>query len=125
MPKKATTVLIVENEAIIRLELADRLAGMGLIVLTACDADEAIRLLDIHREITLLLTDVMMPGSLDGVRLAHHVRGRWPPVRIIVVSGLINIELADLPDDSIFLPKPYGPEALVEALRAHRIRLAA
>jgi CheY-like chemotaxis protein len=111
--------LIVENEAIVRLELADRLVEMGLKVFVADGADEAIRLLDAHAEIELMFTDITMPGSMDGLRLAHHVRERWPPVRIIVTSGLISTLLSDLPAESIFLAKPYAPEALAEAL--HRL----
>jgi CheY-like chemotaxis protein len=57
---------------------------------------------------------------MDGIRLAHHVRDRWPPVRIIVASGMIETELSQLPNDSIFLAKPYAPETLVGAL-AHMV----
>jgi CheY-like chemotaxis protein len=110
------TILVVENEALVRLELADRLARSGLIVLVASNADEAIVLLDAHPEIEVLFTDVKMPGSMDGVRLAHHVRGRWPPVKIIVASGMMDAGLRDLPPGSLFLGKPYAPEALADAL---------
>jgi|HubBroStandDraft_1064217.scaffolds.fasta_scaffold465908_1 CheY-like chemotaxis protein len=110
------TILIVENEALVRLELADRLAGSGLIVLVACDADEAMVLLDAHPEIEVLFTDVSMPGSMDGIRLAHHVRGRWPPVKIIVASGMPGLESRRLPSGSLFLSKPYAPQALSDAL---------
>jgi CheY-like chemotaxis protein len=116
-----TTVLIVENEALVCLELVSRLAEMGLSTLVASNADEAIDLLDSHPEIEVLLTDVRMPrGSMDGVRLAHHVRDRWPPVKIIVVSGDFEIEPSDLPPDSLFLTKPCNPDVLMDAL-AHMI----
>ena len=115
-PLQLTTVLIVENEALVRLELAHRLGDMGLVVLVASDADEAIALLDTHPEIELLLTDIRMPGSMDGIRLAHHVRERWPPVKIVVTSGLIGTELSELPHGSVFLPKPYSPDTLTQAL---------
>lgn len=113
---KPATVLIVENEVLIRLELMDRLLEAGLAVFTAADADEAISALDTHSEIEILLTDIKMPGSMDGLRLAHHVRHRWPPVRIIVVSGLAETLLNDLPLDSIFLSKPHAPQVLHDAL---------
>lgn len=113
---KPATILIVENEAIVRLELADWLTEQGLVVLQALDAGEAIALLDTHPEIELLVTDIRMPGSMDGVRLAHHVRGRWPPVKIIVVSGLFETRLADLPTDSLFFPKPFERQQLLQAL---------
>jgi CheY-like chemotaxis protein len=110
------TILVVENEALVRLELADRLARSGLTVLVASDADEAIVLLDAHPEIEVLFTDIRMPGSMDGVRLAHHVRDRWPPVKIIVASGMTDAARRDLPHGSLFLRKPYAPEVLAGAL---------
>jgi len=113
---KPPTILIVENEALVRLELFVRLTELGLIVLVAENADEAIALFDTHPEIEILLTDIRMPGSMDGVRLAHHVRDRWPPVKIIVTSGLIEAELSELPGDSLFMPKPYGPATLERTL---------
>lgn len=115
-PKPPTTVLIVEDEAILRLELTGRLTDMGLSVLSADNADAAIALLDAHREIKVMFTDIKMPGSMDGVRLAHHARRRWPPIKIIVTSGMIDTDLKTLPADSIFLPKPYPPEDLARAL---------
>jgi CheY-like chemotaxis protein len=113
---KAATILVVENEAIVRSEVADRLSRQGLVVLTASDADEAIALLDTHPEIEVLFTDIRMPGSMDGIRLAHHVRHRWPPVKIIVASGRIETLLEELPPGSVFLAKPYAPETLAGAL---------
>ena len=115
-PNKPTTVLIVDDEAILRLELKGRLKEMGMIALVADDADEAIVLLETHPEITVLFTDIRMAGSMDGVRLAHHAFRRWPPIRIIVTSGLTPVDLASLPDDSLFLQKPYPPEDLAGAL---------
>jgi CheY-like chemotaxis protein len=106
------TVLIVEDEALLRLELAYGLRKLGMVVLEAQDADEAIALLDSHNEITIMVTDVKMPGSMDGIRLAHHVRDRWPPVKIIVASGRLETELSELPTDSVFVAKPFEPETL-------------
>lgn len=120
------TVLVVEDEPIIRLELVDQLEDLDLTVLMAKDADEAIALLDRHPEIEVLLTDVRMPGgSMDGACLAHHVRDRWPPVKIIVLSGHFSLEPSDLPNESLFLSKPYRPEALVNAMAQMINRLAA
>ncbi len=109
---KPATILIAESEAIVRMELADWLTEKGLIVLQAEGADEAIALLDAHPEVKLLLTDIKMPGSMDGARLARHVRGRWPPVKIIVISGSIDAQSAELPEDSVFLSKPFAHEDL-------------
>jgi CheY-like chemotaxis protein len=111
-----TTALIVEDEALVRIELEFSLTDMGLVVLAASDADEAIALLDTHPEIELLLTDITMPGSMDGIRFAHHVRHRWPPVKIIMLSGLIGTQLSKLPNNCLFVPKPYSPDMLHSAL---------
>jgi CheY-like chemotaxis protein len=110
------TILIVESEVLVRMELAERLGDTGLLVLAASDADGAIILLDNHPEIELMVTDIRMSGDMDGLRLAHHVRDRWPPVKIIVTSGLGHIEAADLPRGAVFLRKPYCPASLSLAL---------
>jgi len=115
-PLKPTAILVVENEAMIRLELVDWLLDLGMAVLAANNADEAIAMMEAHPEIELLMTDIRMPGSMDGARLAHHVRGRWPPVKIVVVSGLVNTRLCDLPKGSIFMPKPFDHVSLWETL---------
>ncbi|MDB5432222.1 MAG: putative response regulator [Caulobacter sp.] len=113
---RSAMILIVESETLVRMELVTSLTEMGLRVLAAANADEAIVLLDTHPEIEVLLTDIGMPGSMDGLKLAHHVRERWPPVKIIVTSGLLSTQLSDLPGESLFLPKPYGPVSLTEVL---------
>jgi two-component system, response regulator PdtaR len=113
---KFSTILIVENEAIVRLELADWLAEMGLGVLAAANADEAVALLDLHPEIEALITGIKMPGAMDGVALAHHVRDRRPLVRIIVESGVVDTQLSELPDGAVFVPKPFEPQKLWQAL---------
>jgi len=110
------TILIVENEALVRAEMAHVIRLAGLTVLEAGDADEAISLLDAHREIEVLVTDILMPGSMDGLRLAHHVRDRRPPIRLIVASGRLEIQSCELPRDSIFIAKPFGQEALEDAV---------
>lgn len=112
----SATILIVEHEALIRRELRVRLEEWGYAVLEAVNAGEAIRLLDLHREVAFLLTDKEMPGSMDGVRLAHHVRDRWPPVKIIVSSGSRDIQLSELPEGASLLPKPYSPDSLAGVL---------
>ena len=105
-------VLVVEDEALVRLELAEWLEELGLIVLEASNADEAIALLNIHPQIDLLLTDIKMPGSMNGVRLANHLKERWPPVKIIFVSGMLETRQNELPANSFFIPKPYEPQRL-------------
>ena len=83
----------------------------------ASNADEAIRILESRTDIKAVFTDVQMPGSINGVRLARVVRDRWPPVALIVTSGLTNISAGDLPKGVRFVGKPYRPAAIETALR--------
>jgi two-component system, response regulator PdtaR len=110
------TVLIVEDDPLILMDTAEELAGRGFTVLEAANADAAIRLLAAHPEIEVLFTDVDMPGSMDGLQLAAAVRDRWPPVAIIVTSGMRHIQLGDLPSGSRYLGKPCRAEAVVAAI---------
>ena len=113
---RSSTILVVDDDQLVQLELSEWLADLGLAVLTADNADEAIALLDCRADIQFLLTDIQMPGSMDGVRLAHHVAHRWPPVRIIVLSGVFGTPLATLPAGSTFISKPCQPNVLWRAL---------
>jgi CheY-like chemotaxis protein len=111
------SILIVENESLVRVELASRFEEMGLTPLAASNADEALALLETHPKIEVLLTDIKMPnGSMNGGLLAHHVRTRWPLVKIIVLSGLYDFDRSTLPQGSIFLTKPCRPDVLMDAL---------
>ena len=105
-------VLIVEDEALVRIDVAWFIKEAGFVVYEAADADEAIRLLEKHRDICLIFTDVQMPGSIDGLKLAHYVRGRWPPIKIIVASGEVMIGHADMPPGGVFFAKPYRPQLI-------------
>ena len=88
-PEKAVVaVLIVEDEFLLRMDAASSIEDAGFLVYEAENADEAIRMLELHATIRFVFTDVNMPGSMDGLKLAHYVRGRWPPIKIIVTSGL-------------------------------------
>jgi two-component system, response regulator PdtaR len=108
--KAAGRVLVVEDEALVRLSAREEIEAAGFKVYEASNADEAIRLLEAHSDIELVFTDVDMPGSMDGVKLAHYVRTRWPPVKIIVTSGYQHLTGDQLPKGSLFLSKPYDPE---------------
>lgn len=117
MTEASETVLVVEDEALIRFTIADELREEGYTVLEARDADEAIRLLESHARVDLVFTDIDMPGSMDGLRLSAVIRDRWPPVRIIMTSGKAAPAAAMLPQGSCFLAKPYSPHGLLEAMR--------
>ena len=109
-------VLIVDDEPLIRMDLADMVEESGYGVLEAADADEAIRLLEAHPAIRILVTDIEMPGSMDGLKLAAAVRERWPPVAIIVTSGRVRPGADELPSEAVFLGKPYRRVAMSAAL---------
>ena len=100
-------VLVVDDEPLIRLSIVADLEGEGFAVFEAACAEEAIAVIERHPEIRLVFTDVDMPGSMDGLKLAEFVRDRWPPIKIIVTSGHHNVEPNDLPDGSPFMAKPY------------------
>ena len=90
-------VLIVEDEPLIRMGAVTLIEDAGFEVYEAGSADAAIALLERHGEISLIFTDVNMPGSMDGLKLAHYVRGRWPPIKIIVTSGHVKVTEETLP----------------------------
>ena len=101
------TVLIVEDEVLLRMDATEFLESAGLVVVEARNADEAILILEQRDDIHLIFTDINMPGSMDGMKLAHFVKDRWPPIRIIATSGHAKIDENDLPEGSRFIPKPY------------------
>jgi len=111
-------VLVVEDEALLLFSIADDLRDAGFDVLEATNADQAIRLLDDNPEVRLMFTDIDMPGTMDGLRLSAVVRDRWPPVRIIITSGKQPPSPGKIPEDGIFLPKPYTPASVVAAMSA-------
>jgi CheY-like chemotaxis protein len=111
-------VLIVEDEFLIRMATADAIRDAGFQVLEAPDADKAIAILETRSDIRVVFTDIHMPGSMDGARLAHAVSHRWPPVRIIATSGRVALGEIDLPAGTVILPKPYIPEHVARTLRA-------
>jgi CheY-like chemotaxis protein len=112
MGNAASRVLVVEDEALVRLSARDQIEAAGFNFYEAYNADEAILLLEAHPDIGPIFTDVDMPGSMDGVKLAHYVRTRWPRVKIIVTSGYQHVTSDQLPKGSIFLSKPYDPETV-------------
>jgi two-component system, response regulator PdtaR len=115
---KPPVVLVVEDEPLLRMLAVEVVEEAGFIAIEARDADEAVVLLESRTDITLLFTDVNMPGSMDGLKLAHAVRNRWPPIKILVVSGKQRLQSSDLPSNSCFVEKPYQTSALVEELRS-------
>jgi len=114
---KRPIVLIVEDDFLIRMNAAEMIAQAGFDVVEAANADEAIVILEGRLDITVVFTDIQMPGSMDGLKLPAAIRGRWPPIKIVATSGLVNVGQDDLPEGGRFLPKPYSPEQIVRTLR--------
>jgi two-component system, response regulator PdtaR len=116
--KPPPVVLVVEDEPLLRMLAVEVVEQAGFIAIEAGDADEAVMLLESRTDITLLFTDINMPGSMDGLKLAHAVRDRWPPIKILVVSGKQQLQSFNLPSNSCFVVKPYQASALVAELRS-------
>ncbi len=114
---KRPVVLIVEDEFLLRMEAVDMIAAAGFEAIEAADADEAIKILESRQDITVIFTDIQMPGSMDGLKLARAVRGRWPPIKIVATSGHADVQETDLPEGGRFLAKPYSPVQVTGVLR--------
>jgi DNA-binding NtrC family response regulator len=117
MHSEKITVLVVEDEALIRLGIVDELHFAGFEVLEADCADSAIIMVEENPAIRLIFTDIDMPGTMDGLKLAAFVRDRWPPIQIIVTSGRGTPDAAALPPGVAFLAKPYEIDRVVTAIR--------
>jgi CheY-like chemotaxis protein len=109
-------VLVVEDSSIIRMGAVDLVLSAGYEALEARNADEAIRILESRDDIDLVFTDVQMPGTMDGIKLSHHIRDRWPPVKLILASGAAILEESSLPGGSRFFSKPYDDHAITDAM---------
>ena len=109
-------VLVVEDDQLLKLLTVDFVKAAGFVALNAENADEAVAILEARSDIALVLTDINMPGSMDGLKLAHAVRERWPPIKIIVVSS--QAPKGALPKDSRFFVKPYHGEKMISEIHS-------
>lgn len=117
-PPKKKVVLVVEDEPLLLMAAVDLVEEAGFEALEARNADEAIELLNARQDIRIVFTDIDMPGSMDGMKLAAMVRDRWPPVEIIIVSGHRKVTDNDLPDRCVFFSKPYDISRVTAQLQA-------
>jgi two-component sensor histidine kinase/DNA-binding response OmpR family regulator len=113
----APTVLVVEDEFMLRMRAVDIVQDAGFVAVEAIGADEAIAILEARDDISMLFTDIQMPGSMDGLKLAHVTHTRWPHIKIILVSAQIAITDADKPEDSRFFPKPLEIQQMILELQ--------
>lgn len=118
LPDSKPIVLVVEDEMVLRMRAVDIVEDAGFEPIEAVSADEAIQILESRDDISLLFTDIQMPGSMDGLKLAHAAHTRWPHIKIVLVSGQIAVTDADKPDDSKFFPKPLEIQQMIDELQA-------
>jgi two-component sensor histidine kinase len=111
-------VLVVEDEMVLRMRAVDIVEDAGFTPVEAANADQAIAILESRSDIDLLFTDIQMPGSMDGLKLAHAVHDRWPAIKIILVSGQVKPSDAERPVDSRFFGKPLGVGQMINELQA-------
>jgi len=109
-------VLVVEDETLIRMDAMEMIRDSGYEVAEAADADEAVTILEARADIVAVFTDIQMPGSMDGLKLARAIRDRWPPIKILAASGNVKLGLDDLPSGGQFLRKPYTGRQIKQAL---------
>lgn len=119
---KTRTVLVVEDEPMVNWDVADTLRDDGFEVLQAFSAEEGLRVLEKRRDVSVVFTDVNLPGALDGIAMAAVIQQRWPQIELLITSGhkqhhLDQLELVTL--YGRFVPKPYPPEAI--SRRIHEI----
>ena len=117
-PDSIRHVLVVEDEPLIRWCTAEMIEEAGYAIVEAADADAAMRILEARNDIDCIFTDVDMPGSMDGLALAHTAHDRWPPIGIIVTSGKRRLSREQLPCGGRFLAKPYLTSDVVGMLAA-------
>jgi DNA-binding NtrC family response regulator len=111
------TILVVEDETLIRMISAEMLQDAGFKVIEAESADEALEILERAEGVQVLFTDIRMPGSMDGLELAALVHKRWPNIKLLLTSGHRSLAHGEVPDDGRFVPKPYSLNAVVNEIR--------
>jgi two-component system, response regulator PdtaR len=122
--RSTRAVLVVEDEALLRLDLAQTFEASGFEVSEAASAFEALAILDGHPEICAVFTDIDMPGTMDGLQLAHVIRERWPPTIVIVGSGHNHPAAEELPERATFVPKPYQEDDLAAVIHSLDAQIA-
>jgi CheY-like chemotaxis protein len=102
----------------LRMRAVDIVEDAGFSPVQAVNADQALSILESRSDISLLFTDIQMPGTMDGLKLAHAVHNRWPAIKIILVSGQVNPSDAERPPDSRFFGKPLSDDQMIAELQA-------
>ncbi len=114
----AVTILVVDDNAVLRMHATELLREAGYKVVEAGDAAAATAILEAQPGIRLLFTDVQMPGAADGLSLAQQVSRRWPATRLLITSGGSKILDESLPQDARFITKPYSDWQVLGHIKA-------
>src|SRR5258705_8024634 len=109
-------ILVVEDDGLQRIYAASVIEEAGFEVLEAANATEAVLILEARKDIRVVFTDIEMPGSMDGIKLARAIRDRWPPIELILTSGKHRLEGDAIPARGQFLTKPYDPTVLIAVI---------
>jgi CheY-like chemotaxis protein len=109
-------VLVVDDEPEIRFNTVSTLEDAGYMAIEAANASEALLWLRKH-DVNAVVTDINMPGVIDGLGLAERIRSLWPKTKVIITSGLVRLRSSDLGEDVIFLTKPFHDQTLLDALK--------
>lgn len=111
-------VLVVEDEPLLRMLACDIVERAGFEAIEASDADQAIGILETREDVRLVFTDIDMPGTMDGVKLAHYIRDRWPPILLVLGSSQAVLDETALPAGSTTFTKPYEEALIASTLRS-------
>ena len=111
-------ILIVEDELLLSLDISEALEDAGYAVIAVANADEAMKVLESRDNVRTIFTDIDLPGSMDGLKLAAAVRDRWPPIHIIVTTGMRAPHRDEIPANSAFIAKPYRRAEVLEAVHS-------
>jgi two-component system, response regulator PdtaR len=111
-------VLVAEDEGLVRLVIVEALEDAGFEVIDAEHAEAALGVLQIHAaRIHVLFTDIHMPGTMDGIALAHHTAKNWPKIALLLTSARPSPHQRSLPEKSRFVDKPYRHAHVVRHIR--------
>ncbi|MGI8841522.1 MAG: response regulator [Caulobacteraceae bacterium] len=114
--KRQPTVLVVEDESLVRLDAAETLRDAGFTVLEAANAEQALAVVVVEPDLDVLFTDIDMPGRMDGLELARLVCRLKPAVHLLLTSGTVRPSGGELPAAGEFIPKPYSSAAMTDAV---------
>ena len=128
MPDSPVYVLVVEDDFLNRLHAVNLVEDAGYIAVEASNADEAITILEARKDIRIVFTDIDMPGSMDGLKLAHAIRERWPPIELFSLRGTLilvtmkSLSAADFFRNHIVIKRSFRPYSILSLRSDNGIR---